>query len=92
MLKYKVNIFKYLKFFKKGDFIMKSIFKKTFAALMALAMVLGLAACGGNSYTADNTEYVIGFQDLLQVPLPFTVLQFKTLLKWLLMKSMPPAV
>ena len=40
---------------------MKSIFKKTFAAVMALAMILGLTACGGKNYTAKNTEYVIGF-------------------------------
>ena len=39
---------------------MKSIFKKAFAAVMALAMVLGLTACGGADYTSENTEYVIG--------------------------------
>ena len=47
---------------------MKSIFKKTFAAVMALALVLGLAACGGSSYTSDNTEYVIGFSGPLTGP------------------------
>lgn len=40
---------------------MKSIFKKTFAVLLTVAMVLSLAACGGKNYTANNTEYVIGF-------------------------------
>jgi len=40
---------------------MKSMFRKAFAALMVLVMVLGLAACGGANYTAKNTEYVIGF-------------------------------
>lgn len=47
---------------------MKSIFKKSFAAVMALAMVFGLAACGGNNYTANNTEYVIGFSGPLTGP------------------------
>ena len=47
---------------------MKSIFKKTFAAVMALALVLGLAACGESSYTSDNTEYVIGFSGPLTGP------------------------
>ena len=47
---------------------MKSIFKKTFAAVMALAMILGLTACGGKNYTAKNTEYVIGFSGPLTGP------------------------
>ena len=47
---------------------MKSIFKKTFAAVMALAMMLGLTACGGKNYTAKNTEYVIGFSGPLTGP------------------------
>ena len=47
---------------------MKSIFKKTFAAVMALALVLGLTACGGKNYTAKNTEYVIGFSGPLTGP------------------------
>lgn len=37
---------------------MKSMFKKAFAVVLAAAMLLSLAACG--SYTAKNTEYVIG--------------------------------
>ena len=45
---------------------MKSIFKKAFAVVMAAAMLLSLAACG--SYTADNTEYVIGFSGPLTGP------------------------
>lgn len=40
---------------------MKSIFKKVLAVLMVLAMIFSFASCGGASYTADNTEYVIGF-------------------------------
>lgn len=40
---------------------MKTIFKKAFAVLMALAMVFSLAACGGADYTAENTEFVLGF-------------------------------
>lgn len=40
---------------------MKTIFKKVVATVMALAMILCLAACGSNNYTADNSEYVIGF-------------------------------
>ncbi len=37
------------------------MFKRVMAIVMALAMVLSFAACGGEStYTADNTEYVIG--------------------------------
>lgn len=47
---------------------MKSIFKKTFAAVIALAMVLGLSACGEKNYTAKNTEYVIGFSGPLTGP------------------------
>ena len=39
---------------------MKSVFKKAFAVVLAAAMLLTLAACGG-SYTANNTEFVIGF-------------------------------
>jgi len=41
---------------------MKSMFKKALAALMVLAMVFSFAACGGaGGYTANNTEYVLGF-------------------------------
>ncbi|MBQ9142729.1 MAG: ABC transporter substrate-binding protein [Lachnospiraceae bacterium] len=40
---------------------MKSIFKKLTVSLMTGAMLLNLTACGGTSYTAENTEYVIGF-------------------------------
>lgn len=40
---------------------MKLVFKKAFAVLMVLAMVFSLAACGGTNYTAENTEYIIGF-------------------------------
>lgn len=40
---------------------MKPMFKKAFAVVLAAAMLLTLAACGGSSYTANNTEYVIGF-------------------------------
>lgn len=42
---------------------MKSMFKKAFASMMVLAMVLGLVACGGggSSYTSENTEFVLGF-------------------------------
>lgn len=47
---------------------MKSIFKKAFAALLAIAMLFSLAACGGNNYTANNTEYVIGFSGPLTGP------------------------
>ena len=47
---------------------MKSIFKKVFAALLAVAMVLSFAACGGKNYTANNTEYVIGFSGPLTGP------------------------
>ncbi len=37
------------------------MFKRVFAIVMALAMMLSFAACGGESnYTANNTEYVIG--------------------------------
>lgn len=38
---------------------MKSVFKKVLAVVMAAAMLFSLAACG-TSYTADNTEFVIG--------------------------------
>lgn len=47
---------------------MKSIFKKAFAALLAVAMLLSFAACGGKNYTANNTEYVIGFSGPLTGP------------------------
>lgn len=47
---------------------MKSIFKKTFVIVMALAMVFSLIACGGNNYTANNTEFVIGFSGPLTGP------------------------
>ena len=47
---------------------MKSIFKKAFAVVMALTMVFSLAACGANSYTSNNTEYVIGFSGPLTGP------------------------
>ena len=40
---------------------MKSFFKKVSCMLLAGAMVLSLTACGGANYTAENTEYVIGF-------------------------------
>ncbi len=40
---------------------MKSIFKKITVALLTGAMLFNLTACGGTSYTAENTEYVIGF-------------------------------
>ena len=40
---------------------MKVTFKKVLAILMALTMLLSLTACGGANYTAENTEYVIGF-------------------------------
>ncbi len=40
---------------------MKSTFKKALAVLMSLATLFSFAACGGSSYTSDNTEYVIGF-------------------------------
>ena len=41
---------------------MKSIFKKSFAIILAVVMVLSLAACGkgATGYTAENTEFVIG--------------------------------
>ncbi|MBR6743055.1 MAG: ABC transporter substrate-binding protein [Clostridia bacterium] len=45
---------------------MKSIFKKSFAFILAAVMVLSLAACGG--YTADNTEFVIGVSGPLTGP------------------------
>ena len=37
------------------------MFKKVTAMVMALAMMVCLCACGGNNYTAENTEYVLGF-------------------------------
>ena len=38
------------------------MFKKITAMLMAVAMMLSLCACGGNDgYTANNTEFVLGF-------------------------------
>ena len=40
---------------------MKSMFKRVTALLMTCTMLLGLTACGGANYTAENTEYVIGF-------------------------------
>ena len=40
---------------------MKSTFKKALAVLMSLATLFSFAACGGSSYTSDNTEYVIVF-------------------------------
>lgn len=39
---------------------MKKTLKKVSVLFMALAMVLGLAACGGADYTSENTEFVIG--------------------------------
>lgn len=39
---------------------MKSFFKKSLAVVMALAMILSFAACGGSNYTSANTEFVIG--------------------------------
>lgn len=47
---------------------MKSMFKKVFAAAMTLAMILGLTACGSKGYTANNTEFVIGFSGPLTGP------------------------
>ena len=40
---------------------MKKMLVKVLMAVMALAMVFSLASCGNNGYTADNTEFVIGF-------------------------------
>ncbi len=40
---------------------MKKTLKKVFAAVLAMAMLCSLAACGGANYTAENTEYVLGF-------------------------------
>ena len=40
---------------------MKAILKKVTALLMTGTMLLSLTACGGANYTAENTEYVIGF-------------------------------
>ena len=40
---------------------MKSMFKKALALVLAIAMLATFAACGGTtSYTANNTEFVIG--------------------------------
>ena len=40
---------------------MKSVFKKVLAVVLATVMLATFAACGGaNSYTANNTEFVIG--------------------------------
>ena len=47
---------------------MKSMFKKVFAAAMTLAMILGLTACGSKGYTANHTEFVIGFSGPLTGP------------------------
>ena len=47
---------------------MKSIFKKSFAIILAVAMLFSLAACGGSSYTANNTEFVIGVSGPLTGP------------------------
>ena len=47
---------------------MKSMFKKAFAVVMAAAMLLSLAACGGANYTANNTEFVIGVSGPLTGP------------------------
>ncbi len=44
---------------------MKSVFKKAFAVVLAAAMLLTLAACGGSDKTA---EYVIGFSGPLTGP------------------------
>jgi len=42
---------------------MRTTVKRIFAVMMALAMICAMAACGGSAknYTANNTEYVIGF-------------------------------
>ncbi len=37
------------------------LFKKTLAAFLAFVMLCGLAACGNAGYTAENTEFKIGF-------------------------------
>ncbi len=48
---------------------MKSILKKAFAVAVAAAMLLSLAACGGaGGYTANNTEFIIGFSGPLTGP------------------------
>lgn len=47
---------------------MKSMFKKFAAVVLALAMVLSLAACGGSNYTSGNTEFVIGVSGPLTGP------------------------
>ena len=46
---------------------MKSVFKKAFAVVLAAAMLVTLAACGGGN-TANNTEYVIGVSGPLTGP------------------------
>ncbi|MBQ4537489.1 MAG: ABC transporter substrate-binding protein [Lachnospiraceae bacterium] len=40
---------------------MKKMFKKLTVLMITCAMLLNLTACGNANYTADNTEYVIGF-------------------------------
>ena len=41
---------------------MKTVFKKITVLAMSCVMAFGLIACGGGAnYTADNTEFVIGF-------------------------------
>ena len=40
---------------------MKTMFKRLTVLLMTCAMLLSLTACGGANYTAENTEYIIGF-------------------------------
>ena len=47
---------------------MKSMFKKFADVVLALAMVLSLAACGGSNYTSGNTEFVIGVSGPLTGP------------------------
>jgi len=39
---------------------MKTMFKKAFALLMAIAMVFSFAACGNKNYAENNTEFIIG--------------------------------
>lgn len=40
---------------------MKTMFKRLTVLLTTCAMLLSLTACGGANYTAENTEYIIGF-------------------------------